>query len=256
MLPVTFVVTKPEQLVMAHRAAECGAEVIALKLRDICLVEIIARVQGAVAQKFIHRAVEFVSSRSGDDRYLRARALAVIRAISIADHVEFADRVHSQQLPAGAARGYVDERGPGVLDSVQQKEIVLRAPAGDGVHIADRGVRCAHAARTLGGVADRRRVELDKLVEAAPIEGQFLYLPLIHQSLRLQGRGIDHGRRVHHGDSLLHAADGEGKVQLDILANGQRDAGAVRVGQIHPGKPKRYTRPQRPRVRRRCRHPQ
>ena len=58
MLAVTFVVTKSEQLVVAQRAAERRAKVIALKLRDLCLVEIIACVQRAIAQKFIHRAVE------------------------------------------------------------------------------------------------------------------------------------------------------------------------------------------------------
>jgi hypothetical protein len=62
MLTVTFVVAKAKQLVMAQGAAQGRAEIIALKLRYLRLVEIVTRIQCAVAQKFVCRAVELVSS--------------------------------------------------------------------------------------------------------------------------------------------------------------------------------------------------
>ena len=108
-----------------------------------------------------------------------------------------------------------------------RKRLSCGPSPGDGVHIADRGVGSTHAAGALGGVADRRRVQLDKLVEAAAIERQFFHLPFIDQALRLQGGGIDDGRCIHDGDGFLHIADRKRKVKLNILANGEPDPGTI-----------------------------
>ena len=61
------------------RPAQRAAELVALELGNRALVEVVARVERAVAQEFECRAVQLVGARSGDDADLRAVALAVAR---------------------------------------------------------------------------------------------------------------------------------------------------------------------------------
>ena len=67
---------------------------------------------------------------------LRARTLAVFRAVGVAQHVELAHRFHAQQISAGAARLHVVLGRAGELDAVQQKQILLRTIARDGEIVA------------------------------------------------------------------------------------------------------------------------
>jgi hypothetical protein len=127
-------------------------------------------------------------------------------------------------LPAGAAGSHVDERSAGVLDAVEQEEIVLRASAGDRKHVADRRVGSADPARPLIGVIDRAWIESDELIIAAAVQRKLLHLPLIDKPGGLLRRDID-GRRsgiYHH--TLCNGADGEGDVNLVALTHGEHDA--------------------------------
>ena len=128
--------------------------------------------------------------------------------------------------PRGPAGGGVDQRGAGVLDAIEQEEIVLRAAAGDREHAAHRGVRRPHAAGTLVGVVHRRGIQCEQLVVAASVERKLLHLARIDQAGDLVGGKIDGGGNVLHGDGLA-ADDLERQRQVQGLAHGERDAGAL-----------------------------
>ena len=124
---------------------------------------------------------------------LRAIALAVGGGVSVADHVELVNAVDAQQLTGRAARSGIDQRRAGVLNAIQQEEIVLRAAPGDREHAADRGIRSPCAAGTLVGIVHRGRVQQQQLVVAAAVQRQFFHLARIHQSGDLVGGQIDRG---------------------------------------------------------------
>ena len=100
----------------------------------------------------------------------------------------------AEELAGGAAGGDVDQRRAGVLDAVEQVEIVLRAAAGDGEHVADGRVRSADRAGALRGVVDGRGVQRDELVVAAAVEGELLDLARVDQAGGLLGGEVDDGR--------------------------------------------------------------
>ena len=128
-LAIALIVGEEEEFVLLDRAAQRCAEVIALELRNARGVKVVARVEVRVAQELIGRAVNSVGPRSGDDGDLCAGPLAVRCGVGVGDDVELAHRLYAEQLAAGPARRYVDQRRAGVLDAVQQVEIVLRPPA-------------------------------------------------------------------------------------------------------------------------------
>src|SRR5260221_9147802 len=88
-------------------------------------------------------AVELVGSGRGYDVNLRPRALAVLGAVGILDHGKLAHGIHTQKLTTYTAGSVVNLRSPGELDAVQQIQILLRAPARYGKHVADHGIRCS-----------------------------------------------------------------------------------------------------------------
>ena len=219
-LAVAFVVGEEEELVLAEGATEGGAEVVALELGDAGAVEVVAGVEVAVAEELVDGAVEGVGAAGGDDGDLRAVALAVGGGVGVGDDVELADAVDAEELAGGAAGGVVDERGSGVLDAVEEEEIVLRAAAGDGEHAADRGVGGAGAAAALVGVVDGAGVEQDELVVGAAVEGELLDLAGVDQAGGLFGGGVDDGLGVVDVDGLA-AGDGESEVEIEGLADGE-----------------------------------
>ena len=81
-----------------------AAETRCARSAEFAVVEEVARVERAVAQELVGGAVELVRAGGGDDVDLRAGTLAVLRAVGVLDHGEFAHRVHAQKLSAGSAR--------------------------------------------------------------------------------------------------------------------------------------------------------
>src|SRR5207244_3171267 len=136
-LPVAFVVAEQEELVLLDRAAQGQAEVITLELRNLLLIEVVSSVQRGIAQKLVRRPMQAVCAARRNDRDLGTLSFAIARRIGIRDYIELAYRVDTQQLPASAAGGHVDQGCSGVLDAVQQKKIVLRPPSRDREHIAN-----------------------------------------------------------------------------------------------------------------------
>ena len=166
-----------------------------------------------------------VCSRGGDDRDLRAVALAVAGAVGVGDDVEFAHRVDAEQLAAGAAGRDVDERGSGVLDSVEEEEIVLRAAAADGKHVAHRGVGGSGAARTLAGIVHGGGIEGQQLVEAAAVERELLDLALVDETGGLLRSGVHDRVAGLDYNRFADRAHAQSEVHLHALPDDQHDAG-------------------------------
>ena len=222
-LAVALIVGEEEELVLADGAAEGGAEVVALELRDAGGIEVVAGVEEGVAQELIRGTVEVVGAAGGDDGDLCALALAVGCGVGVGDDVELADGLYAEELAGGSAGADIDERCAGVLDSVEQVEVVLRAAAGDGEHVADGRVGGADGAGALRGVVDRGGVQRDELVVAAAVEGKLLDLAGVDQAGGLLGGEVDDGRRILDGHVLRDAQGGEPDVHLLPLADGERD---------------------------------
>ena len=117
-LAEAFVVAEEEELVGANGSSERAAELVALKLGNGALVEVVARIECAVADEFKCGAVQFVGARSRDDADLRAIALAVGGAIGVGRNVELAHSIDAEQLAAGSTGRYVDQRRTGVFDAI------------------------------------------------------------------------------------------------------------------------------------------
>src|SRR5439155_3416052 len=126
-LPVAFVVAEQEELVLLDRAAQGQAEVITLELRNLLLIEVVSSVQRGIAQKLIRRPVQAVCAARRNDRDLGSLSFAIARRVGVRDYIELTYCVDAQQLPAGATRRHIDQGCSRVLDTVQQKKIVLWA---------------------------------------------------------------------------------------------------------------------------------
>src|SRR4029077_13269815 len=116
--------------------------------------------------------------------------------------------------------------GSGVLDSVEEKDILLRAIALVGEIVGGGGIGDAGAAGFLGGEVDYARIEGQEEVEAAAVEGQIFDLPLADQAGNVAGGGDD--KRSIGGDIDLgfDCADLQREINSGFLADGEMDAGA------------------------------
>ena len=138
----------------------------------------IARIHGAVAQKLESGTVQRVRARTRDHAHLPARSFTVFGGVGICEHIEFAYRIDSQEITAGSSRGDGQLAGSGVLDPVEQKQILAGPPARyrKRVPVAGARLRAFH-----GAVVDRAWVQGNQVVEAAAVERQILYFALAHQ---------------------------------------------------------------------------
>ena len=182
-LAESFVVGEDEGLVLLHRAAQRAAELVARETRDGTAVEEIARIESIVAQELVKRSVELVGSGLGDNEHLRAGPLAELRAVGIAQHIEFAYRIHAQQLLAGAARLHIVLGRAGEFDAIQQEEILLRPVSRNREVIAGGRIGDADSARFFPREVHHSGIEREQLVVASAVERQILDLPV-----RLPGR--------------------------------------------------------------------
>ena len=93
--------------VLPQRPGDRGSELVALERRLRRAVEIIARVELAVAEIFKERAVKIVAAGAADGVQNPARAAPVLGAVVGAEHLHLQDRIRSQLHPCGAARHLV-----------------------------------------------------------------------------------------------------------------------------------------------------
>ena len=226
-LAEAFVVDEEKGFVFYDRAAGGCAEDVAFEMRDVAVIEEVASVERAVAHEFVGGAVELVGSVGGDDVDLRAGTLAVFGAVGVFDDGKFADGVDAEQLTAEAAGRVVDFGGAGEFDAVEEKEILLRAAAGDREHVADDGVRCADATGALRGVVDDAGIEREELIVAAAVERQVFDLALADQAGDIFGGDLDDAGVGRNFDGLMNVADLEREIDFVALADGEGDAGPL-----------------------------
>ena len=158
------------------------------------------------------------------DADLRAGSLAVLRSVVLADHVELTHGFHAQQLPAGAARCRIDLRRAGVLDAVQQEQILLPPPSRHGEHVPHGRIRCADAAGSLRAVVHDPGVQTQQRIVAPAVQRQFLHFPLSNQPSR-RGSGKVHGRhRFHYLDLLVQLSNLQAQLDGGLLPHYQVDS--------------------------------
>ncbi len=102
-LPEAFIVTEQEPLVLLERTSQRAAELVSAKRRNRALVEEVAGVEIAVAEKLEQRTVQLVGARLSNHADLSARAFSVLGAVGVGERIELADGVDAQQFSADAA---------------------------------------------------------------------------------------------------------------------------------------------------------
>src|SRR5262249_31385415 len=118
-LPQALVISENEAFVLAKRAAQRSAEIVSLIVRDVAVIEKVARIEGVVSREFVEGTVKFVAAGCGDDADLRSRTFAVFRAIGVLDDRKFPHCIDAQELAANASRSVVDLGSAGKLHAVQ-----------------------------------------------------------------------------------------------------------------------------------------
>ena len=149
MLAEAFVVCEEEAFVLFDRPAQRAAKHVALKLWNRPVIEKVSSIECAVAQEFVGTAVQLIGASSGDNTHLRAWTFSVCCAVGILHHAEFADGIHSEELPAHAAWRVINFRGAREFHSVQEIEIFLGAPPRRSKHVPETRVGGSNAASTL-----------------------------------------------------------------------------------------------------------
>jgi hypothetical protein len=158
---------KKNVLSLLYRAAERGAELVALIRRDRPgLVEKILRVHVGVAQVFVEHPMKIVAAAAGDIVDLRAAAAAVLRRVGALADLELHHRFR------GNGDGILVDRQIVVIDAVEQEVIGLLASAvhrngpalGLVLRSLDAVIGSRHQQRQLQGIAAVQRKLGDLLV--------------------------------------------------------------------------------------------
>src|SRR5260370_20899526 len=132
-------------------------------------------------------------------------------AVRVLRDCKFPARVPAQQLPTRPSRRVVDLRSSREFDIIKKKEILLRAAARDGKHVAENGVGGSNAAGALRGVVDDARIQGEQLIVTAAVQRQGFPLAFSDQAANVLPRyGPDSGI---HGDlpPLMHVPDVKGE---------------------------------------------
>src|SRR5438067_1359052 len=127
----SFIIYEYECLVLAERASEAAAELIAAEGRDGSIrgsgraqrVEKVACIERAVSQELIRRAVEAVAARLGGGIDYRAVA-SELRAVCVGQRLEFGNGLHSKRGACRAGAGAVVKESR-CIRIVEQKQLTL-----------------------------------------------------------------------------------------------------------------------------------
>ncbi len=220
-LPETFVIAEQKQPVLLERPAQRAAELVLAERRiEGGLRKEAARIESAVAEKLEQRSMQRIGPGLRDHADLRAGSLPVFGAVGVGLDVELADGVDAQQVAAHAARSDGELARPGVLNAVEQHQIVHGPPSihRERISVAGAGVGAFQA------VVDDAGVQGHQIVEAAAVERQVLHFALSDES-RNRGRGgVDHGGLFGDGHFLREIANLEPQIHHRFLPDHQIDA--------------------------------
>ena len=108
---------------------------------------------------------------------------------------------------ARSAGLHVIFRGAGILDAVEQKEILLRPITRNGKHVAHRGIGDSGSSRLLRSEIDNSRIQGKEFIIAPAIQRKALDLLFRHDAGDLFGGRAHCRRSLGHRDFLLYFAN-------------------------------------------------
>ena len=238
-LPDRFVVREEERFVLLDGAAKAAAKLVLAQRRDRGsrrarrqeIIEVLARVKGAIAQELIRGPVDAIGARLTDRVDDRAVA-AELRAEGIGQRLELADGLDAQ----GVAGNRSDSLVPiGDQVFVIQQDLLALGPSSGHRVLIRASLKTGALERRVRRHAGR---QLDQLFEVTAVQRQFAHLALIHQGGH-RGVGRFHLRGLaFDGHSLLLLADGQCEIDHRLRADVQRDAfvnqrGKTGFGRLH-----------------------
>ena len=162
-----------------------------------------------------------IRSRLGHDAYLAARPFTVFGAVRVTQHVEFTHCIDAQQLLAGSSRLHVIFRRAGVLDSVQQKKVLLRPISRHREIVSGGGIRYSDASGLLRGEVDDARVQREQQIVTPPVERKVFHLLLSDQSRDVLGGDGHDGRVPGHLHFFAYRSHPQGQINSRILPDHQ-----------------------------------
>ena len=202
-----------EQLVLDDRAAGGDAELILLQSGNSRLEEV-AGVEAVVAQKLPRRSVELVGAGFGHHGDLRAGVAPVLGREVVRQHAHFLHRVGRRVVHAGVARRIVE------VPAVEGEQVHVGAAAVD-VHFRS-AARVVHLLRRLD--VQHARQNARQADHVAAVERQVDHPAVVDQSRQRRRGRIDQRRLGRHGHLRFHRADGQSRVDAQVLVHRQLDA--------------------------------
>src|SRR5262245_35840993 len=154
-LAKTFVIAKEEELVFLDLSSQRASELIPVKCGNVRrrIIEVILRVENAVAQKFKHRAMQGVRARSAD-RVDYGAGSSEFSAVGVGQDAELLNRLDSERVAC-------DGRSRPVVEETLQFRVVEQERLADGPRTGDRIVGSLPVES--GGSASTRRALWDGL---------------------------------------------------------------------------------------------
>src|SRR3984957_17083156 len=113
-----FIVREEKCLIFHDWPTNRCAKNVALKVRNVPVVEEVACIERAVAQKFVSRSMQLIRSVRRDNVDLRAGPLAVFSSVRVFNDGEFAHGVDAKKLAAEFSKCVVHLGRAGEFDSI------------------------------------------------------------------------------------------------------------------------------------------
>ncbi len=211
----------------------------------------ISGVQIVVPQELVRRTMQLICARLGDDNNLSAGSFAVLCSVSIAQDIEFPNRLDAQQFAARAGRLHVIFSCSRVFDSVKKKNVLLRPVTRHCKIISVGGIGHTSSAGLLHGEIHDSGIHWHEQIKTAAIERQILHLLLPSDEARDIARRHDYDRCVGILANLLaDLSDLQRKINLRILPHYEMHSGShffreaffMKVNLIFPNGQREHTK--------------
>ena len=161
--------------------------------------------------------MDLIRARLGHDAYLAAWPFTVFGAVRVTQDIEFTYRIDAQQLLAGSSRLHVIFRRTRVLDTIQQKQVLLWPISRHREIVSGGGIRYADAPGLLRREVDDARVQREQQIVTPSVERKVLHLLLSDQSRDVLGGDGHDGRVPGHLHFFAYRSHPQGQINSRIL---------------------------------------
>ncbi len=218
------------------RAAGREAELVARERRRIADIEVVRRIELAVAEELEGGSAVIVAARFGRDADHAAHRAAIVGGEGVGDHAELADRVDAERAVGGGDGG-----DPGVALHVRAVDEEAVRAAAHAVDVQLHAARARRGARLLREVDDAGLERREADVVAA-VQRQLLDRLLRHERRERRRLRVDEHGAGRHRHAFLRRADFQRHGEARLLRDGelqrlharvealQRDADLVLAG--------------------------